>query len=611
MPVTTRLVRKAAFLACIVFAASCMITGASAQEFPSHVQPLSVDQDAGFYSSERLSLFAALATDEAGILQGIIGRDFTNASARFAHYTGVVNEFSLPLQNLTANGDDKLLRNTSVLKAIVSSQNTYSELLGKSKRYQELYSVQSRAPANSTASAKSVQNALEMKTLNTDIKTLWNQTNAPSEKIYGRAAAAGLNMSDYDTTRQAFNGHFTFLDSQLTNVTNAAFRNTTTTMRLNTGAATYGDHVDIRGAVKDGKTGVANGTVLVKLGNTQIALLQTDANGSYAYDYFVDGAIARNYSVLAEYTPANQSYKASKSTSEPLSITNSSTTNTIIRSGSLLGGAITFDGIVETDNGPVRDGFVRLWVNGNEDTYAWTDANGRYHIDYSVSRLAYLSSILSSSNQIFYTKFAPGRSPLEQSTSDVIIEPVVGTYVAAASPFSYIAIAATVTVLPAALIRVAGRRLRLRRRRADASKTVPPDIEAGTMELEGAAPIELESTVTVTKEVYPGIEEVVRHVNTLCKARDFNGAIAAAYSGVLALVVETRGIAVKPSTSHWETFALIAEHVPGVHDDFRELTYLHELARYSGRTMRDAHVKTVIKHVRAIDALMQRSGGDR
>lgn len=608
-----RAARKAALFVSVLLAVSFFVAAAqpASQSFPSQVEPSVAQPGSGFYFPYQLPLFLDLETRAVEVLQNVSTSNFSDANASLANYSTVVNGFYTWENSSTAkNHNETGAGNLTVLSAMTASQTVYSQLINKSKRYEGLYAASIQG-ANSSNTSQSAQNAVAMEGLNADIKTLRDQINATNDVIFSPPVdQAGLDMSDYARVQGTFDTYVTLLDSQLTNVTSVAFQNTTATIALNHSIARYADYVQVRGTVNGNTTGVSNGTVVIMLGARSIGAAQTNATGAYTYDYFVDGVTPGRYAIYASYDPLDQPYKASNSSNATLLVQNVSATNVLHASaGSLFGNGVSFTGTVATDREPVSNASVALYVDGTVATYAETDANGTYEMNYGLTLPDYLGSLFQPSGATFYTVFQPAGHPLGEARSDSIVEPLLGTHVAAFFG-SFTGVAAAATVLLAAAIIVYFGVSRTIARRTTVAETAAPEAEVrAPAELMDVGPAGLESRVEIEQETRYGVQDVMGRTREFYKAGDRNGAIIAAYRGALILITQPRSIALKSSLSHWEVFAIIEERLQDA-QAFRELTQLYELASYSGREMTDTHVEAAFKDLTVIGGRAQDTGDE-
>ncbi len=605
-----RVAREAAFLVSVLVAISFVVSAAqpTTEDFPSQVAPPAGKPASGFWFPNQLWMFANLEKYAGEVLRDISARNFSSANASLVNYSTVVNEF-FRYHNITEASKGVGAGNNTVFSAMTTSQALYSQLILKSKSYDGLF-VASTTGENSSNENQTIKNAVAMKGLNSDIKALRDQINATNDVIFGPAVdEGGLDMSDYAIAHTTFDTYVTLIDNQLTNVTNVAFQNTTTTIFLDRNTARYADYIRINGTVEGAQTGVANGTVTIMERRQPVATVKTNTSGSYEYDFFVDGRFPGSFQINARYEPLDQPYEASSSKNVTLSVENITATNTLrVSQGSLLGNSVTLAGTVATNREPVKNATIALYVDGKAATYAKTDANGTYQLDHSISTVEYLGSLFRPNGETFYTVFLPVGHPLSEARSDVITQPLLGTYVTSFFGSS-VGIAATAIVMLGAVLATSVR-VQQAARRAASTETAMLETKARTpSELTDALPIGLESGAEVAQETRHNVQDVINQVRHLSGVQDNKGAVIAAYRGALAIIVQQGDVVIKPSLSHWETYALIKKSTPDART-FRELTYLYELASYSGGKMTGTHVEMALKSLTAIDSLAQGTDGE-
>ncbi|MGA7075037.1 MAG: Ig-like domain-containing protein [Halobacteriota archaeon] len=613
MSMVTHLGKMAAPVACMVCATLFIIAAAqpSSASFPSQVDVPASRVSSGFYFPEQLEMFDGLATSSASILQAISAHNSSTANASLANYSKYVNalftwqgertqEYSIP-------------GNPTVLSAMSASQTLYGDLVAKSKRFEQLSAGVSATNATSQNFNQSALNALEMKRLNGEIKALRDQINATNDVIYSPAVEeAGLDMTDYYAPAQeSFGRYINALDDRVATVTNATFHDTVTTANFSQKTGQYADEVQLHGAVRDGETGVANGTVMLLTGTDRpVGTTRTNATGNYNYTFLVDNIPPGANPLRAHYEPTDQPYKASNSSVTTFTVKNVSATNTLnAQASSPLGNSLTFNGIVATKQEPVKNGTVTLYRDGEVIAQAATDANGTYQLSYHVSNVEYLGSLLRPHGYTFYSVFNPGPHPLGEAQSDPITEPASGAYLAAALTSRTGGVAVFTALLVATIA------VYVHRKRTAARMAMTPDVtttDAGVLPqsaVEEAVRVDRETGAPV-RAAHQNTEAIIGRTRGLSEAGEANTAIITVYNGAVNLISSADIAIGKASLTHWDRYVLVERRTPAMRDALHDLTLRYEWARYSGRRMTERDVEAAIRDLTAIDAIVQGAEGE-
>lgn len=577
----------------------------TAQSPPSHEQA-PITQQQILRVPEVLPFLQEASAHSHEIMYNVTASRFANASANAAAYRNTSSEFSAWQKEQAFNY--AVVHDVSVVSGL------YDQLVIKAERYDTLYKEQLSNRTGDPQSTQSTKNALELKTLASEIAALSSNLNDSNYRISGTAGSLGTDLSD-PATEKAFDNYVAALDVRTRNVTDLVFRNTTTSLRAmspsaGTNVLRYGDSVALSGNVSDRNTGVANASVLLSIGGKPITTLSTGAAGHYNYTYVVADVPAGNSTFGALFQPGDSPYKVSLGDTAPFTVSNISAQNALrLRSGSPLT-KLSFEGVVTAGGKPVRNATVELYAGDRLAGRAITDENGAYEVTYGMNRFSVLASLLQPSAVTFQASLIPGTYPLEGIASNSVDVPLLGASVVA----NPVPIVGGALVAIAIVILLVVRVYQHRRKRTDARAAVEATAPVTDVlrPIAGAdAEVSAEDTSrTHVTVMLDNVEELVNNARALCVDGAQNQAVIVLYRGAISLAAELSGLVIEPGMTHRERLALIEQSTPLFGEPLRALTSLFELAHYSGRKLSKTHVGAAIDTLRVLSELGRQMGGE-
>jgi Bacterial Ig-like domain (group 3) len=603
-------------LVCLVLVMLLATTAqpAASQTWPSQLE-VNGSPATGFVFPDQLPLFSSLAAYSNGILVNVSGSHFVSAEANFANYSKVVDEFEL--LHLTNPKD------VMVIDSINASKADFNTLINQSQRYGALNASEASLVTTDSHGNESTQNVLEMRRLASDIRLTEETIAAENADIYALPIQNGLDLSPYSGSANNTGAYLTQIDSQVRNLTSLVFSGTNTTLTGNPHTLRYGDTLVLQGSVQTGTTGLANSSVSLRVDNKTVATPLTDRNGSFSYDCAVNTTPAGPHAIIAFYTAGDVPYQSSSSDPLNFTVTDTPAVDQIsASSGSLIwGGSVTVKGGVLAAGAPVSNASVALYVNNNKRGDVSTDGAGNYSVTYKMNPVEYLASFFGSKASA-YTQFEPTDQPLTQARSGAIAMPVVGSDIVSFGGSFFVLVAAIVVVAFLGIYVIRFRAKPDRRVPAEASAAdvtqLPVAVEPGS-QVEEAQSLETDSarsTIDKTREHVAGrqllgsltITPDMERAQRLFGSATRNDAIKLLYADTQALLVARSNVTLTPAMSHWEKYSLLERAVPRVRTLLHSLTYLYELARYSGKTMTTDQLLVAIRDFEALRDLLNVPG---
>ena len=120
----------------------------------------------------------------------------------------------------------------------------------------------------------------------------------------------------------------------------------------------------------------------------------------------------------------------------------------------------------------------------------------------------------------------------------------------------------------------------------------------------------LERERTEEPEAIGGIDDVITGARDATESGNFNGAITVVYDGALGVLSRTGRVEFTPDMTHWEALSAIENSIPEVSTHMRTLTYLFELANYSGKQITREQGNAALHELTAMyDVISGRGGG--
>ena len=552
----------------------------SAQDAPSHVQTSAISGSSFDYRTN-LHLFDSLATFASGISVNVSQLNFDGADVNFAKYIDIVNEFN--------KLDVKNPEDVRLINLIGLSREDYRQLITDAKQYTTLYNRQTALIASDPSSAESLQNMKELQRISSHLNSLKSTIEARNKDVYQNALANGLDAAKVSTASAALDTYINQVTAQVSNATNSVFRNVQTTLAADHGEGTYLDVIRFTGRVQVSSTGLPNSSVAIAMDNASVATIVTDATGNYEYAYTIEHVETGTHTVVASFEVPTVPRTLSNSNAVSVNVTAANVTNTVNSTSgktSLLSG-YTVKGMLTAENKPLKNESLSLYVDNNEVAKTQTDSEGKYAFTYSVGVPEYFAAMtIRPSNHSAYTLFEPGDLPLNSAKSDVYAMVVDST-----ESYAVLIGAIVIALVPA----LAYLRVRATQRKV-ADRTYEEHVEEiGYGEYDTFEPLPPEAL-----EAIGGIDDVITGARDATESGNFNGAITIVYDGVLGVLSETGRVEFTPDMTHWEALSAIENSIPEVSTHMRTLTYLFELANYSGKQLTREHVNAAMRELTAI-----------
>lgn len=560
-------------LVLVAFILATAIVPMSAQDIPSHVQTSPISRaisGSTFDYRAYLHLFDSLATFAYGSIVNVSRLNFDGVDVNFARYVDIVNEFN--------KLDVKNPEDIRLINSIGLSKEDYRQLIADAKQYTTLYYRQLALNAIDPSSAESLQNLMELQRIASPIINLKSTIEARNKDIYEKAIANGLDAVKVDAVNAALDAYINQVVDQVSNVTNAVFGNVQTTLAADRDNGTYLDVIRFTGRVQVGSTGVANSSVVLAMDNATFATIVTNATGDYEYAYTIEHVQTGTHAVVASFEAPTVPPTLSNSSAVSVNVTAANVTNTITSTSgktSLLSGYIV-KGTLTAQDKPLQNASLSLYVDNKMVADTHTNSEGQYAFTYSVGVPEYFAAMtIRPSNHSAYSLFEPGDLPLNGAKSDVYAMVVDSTE-------SYaVLIGAIVVALVPTLVYL---RVRARPREAVDVTFEEHAEEIGrgdydTLEL----PLVALEREPGESEASGGIDDVITRARDSMESGNFNGAITIGYDAALGLLARTSRVEFTPDMTHWEALSAIADSIPEVSSHMRTLTYLFELANYSGK----------------------------
>ena len=590
--------------ASIAFILAVTIVPMNAQDIPLHVQP-SVQANGGssFDYGANLYLFDSLAAYAAGISVNVSQHNFAGADANFAQYINVVSEFDK--LNLTNPEDIKLINSIGL------SKEDYRQLIADAKQFETLSNQQAVLSATNPTSPQSLQNMRELQRISSDLHSLMSTIDARNKDIYQNARVHGLDTAPLDRLDAALGTYVDQSNAQVSNVTNAVFRNAQTTLQADRGAGTYLDVIQFSGRVLVNGAGISNSSVDIAIDNASVATVTTNATGDYEYAYTIEHIKAGAHDVMASFEAPTIPSTLINSSVINVNVTAANVTNVITSTSgktSLLGG-YEVKGVITAGDRPVKNASLLLYLDNKSVAKTMTDGEGKYVFTYHASAPDYFASVaIGPARHSVYTLFDPGDLPLNGAKS--------GVYAVAVDPSeSYVALIGGITA--AFVVVIAYLTVVRKKSRKAVDVTAGEHVEgigdevSGTPEGYATVPHEeLERERIAEPEPGGGIDDLIKGATSAMEEGNFNDAVTLLYEGALRVLSETGSIDVTSDMTHWETLSAIENSVPALSTHMRTLTYLFELANYSGKQATREHVNAAIRELTAVyDNVMSGRGG--
>jgi hypothetical protein len=570
----------------------------SAQDVPSHVQT-SVVSGSSFDYRTHLYLFDSLAAFANGISVNVSRLNFDGADANFAKYVDIVNEFN--------KLDVKNPEDVRLINSIGLSREDYRQLITDARQYTTLYNRQTALIASDPSSAESLQNMMELQRLSSRLNSLKSTIEARNRDVYQNAVANGLDAAKVSTVSAVLDTYINQEIGQVSNATNSVFSNVQTTLAADRGNGTYLDVIRFAGRVQVGSTGMPNSSVALAMDNASVATIVTDATGNYEYAYTIEHVETGTHAVVASFEVPTVPRTLSNSNAVSVNVTAANVTNTVTSTSgktSLLSG-YTVKGTLTAENKPLKNESLSLYVDDNVVAKTLTDSEGKYAFTYSVGVPEYFAATtIRPSNHSAYTLFEPGDLPLNSAKSDVYAMVVDST-----ESYAVLIGAIVVALVPT----LAYLRVRAKPREA-ADVTSEEHVEElgyGDYDtFESLPPGALERERTEEPEAIGGIDDVTTGARDATESGNFNGAITIVYDGALGVLSRTGRVEFTPDMTHWEALSSIESSIPEVSTHVRTLTYLFELANYSGKQITREQVNAALHELTALyDVISGRGGG--
>jgi hypothetical protein len=569
----------------------------SAQDVPSHVQT-SVISCSSFDYRTNLNLFDSLVAYALGISVNVSQRNFDGADASLAKYVDIVHEFN---KLDVKNPEDIRLINTIGL-----SSEDYRQLIRNATQYTTLYNRQTALIASDPSSAESLQNTMELQRISSRLNSLKSTTEARNKDIYQNALANGLDAAKVSAISAVLDTSINQIISQVSNATNAVFKDVHTTLAADRGNGTYLDVIRFTGRVQVGSTGLPNSSVALAMDNASVATIVTDATGNYDYAYTIEHVPTGMHTVVASAEVPTIPLTLSNSSELSVDVTAATVTNTVTSTSgktSLLSG-YTVKGMLTAEDKPLKNVPLSLFVDDHVVARTDTDSEGKYTFTYSVGIPEYFTATtIRPSNHSAYTLFEPGDFPLNSAKSDLYAMVVDST-----ESYAVLIGAIVVALVPAfAYLRVRA----MPREAADVTSTARVEESSyrdyDTLEL--LPPEALEQERIERPEAISGIDDVITGAGDAAEAGNFNGAVITVYAGALRALSETGKVVITPDMTHWEALSAIELGIPEVSTHMHTLTYLFEIASYSGKPTAREHVTVALHELTAIHTMISGRGG--
>jgi hypothetical protein len=578
---------------------SLATTPMSAQDAPSHVQT-SVVSGSSFDYRTNLHLFDLLAAYANGINVNVSQLNFAGADVNFARYVDVVNEFN---KLDVKNPDDVRLINSIGL-----SREDYRQLITDAKQYAALNNRQTVLIASNPSSAESLQNMKELQRISSHLNSLKSTIDARNRDVYQNAVANGLDTVKVGTISASLDTYINQAIGLVSNTTNSVFRNVQTTLAADRGDGTYLDVIRFTGRVDVSGTGLPNSSVALAMDNASVATIVTDEMGNYEYAYTIEHVETGTHSVVASFEAPTVPRTLSNSSAVSVNVTAANVTNTVTSTSgktSLLNG-YTVKGALTAEDRPVKNASLSLYVDDKAVAKTQTDGDGKYALTYSVGLPEYFTSVtLGPANHSAYTLFEPSDLPLDGAKSGVYAMVVDSTE-------SYAMLIGAIVV---ALVPVLAY-LRVRAKPREAAAVTPEERaeEIGYGEYETLEPLPPEAPEQERigePGAIGGIDDIISQAGDATEAGNFNGAVTVVYEGALRVLSETGRVDVTPDMTHWEALSAIENSIPEASTHMRTLTYLFELANYSGKPIAREHVSAAMRELTAMHDVLSGRGGGR
>jgi len=335
----------------------------------------------------------------------------------------------------------------------------------------------------------------------------------------------------------------------------------------------FGQPIGLNGRVTANGTGVPNVPLDVRVNETTIATVRTDATGSFMSQTPLPASVAAgNQTLTAKVAMSNQAISPARAT-QSISITQTETNLTL--SGSRDSESVSVTGQLDTQDGiPVPGQPVRISINGTYQTTTQTTADGTYSASFTLPQ-----QLGTSETVIVTAAYATAGTNLENTTAATRVNPPASSARTLPSFIpSYIQQNLWILV-GVGVVLVGGGIFWWRRQPTQPAEPTSENPDNQSIHTDqNADGANTHAGETDASALQPAID-------ALETQNDPDRAVQHAFSTIRQTLADTMNPEGKPDhqtpSTHWEFYHAYAETTPSDDGDLRELTTAYEQAKYA------------------------------